>query len=161
MFIRSAYTTSGDILAGRSPSESPAVLPLPTSDIRAGLSGELGMVCKYSGIYHETYESWLCENPPVAAPALVSVYSRKQDLEKADYLIAEAGQAYAPAFFTDLFELVFPQSDPLQLQDWITKTAPTLTRTGDTADTTMDDVLFVLSVPSLNSLQLDIGEFKQ
>ncbi len=58
-------------------------------------------------------------------------------------------------------KVVLPQSDPLQLQAWITKTAPSLSQTGDRAETSIDNVLFVLSVPSKNTLQLDIGEFRQ
>ena len=161
MFMRSAYSTSGDMLAGRPNPEIAAVLPLPSAEIRAGLSKDLGLTCQYNGIYHETYESWLCKNPPGAEPVLVYVYSRKQDLEKSDYLIAKANQSDAPAFFASLLKLALPQSDPLQLQDWVAKTASSLSQIGDRAETTINNLTFVLSIPSKNTLQLDIGEFKQ
>lgn len=160
-FMRSAYGASSDMLAGRTPPQVAAVFPLPSSEIRAGITGSLGLTCQYNGIYHQTYESWLCNNPLDLEPALVYVYSRKESLEKTDYLIAKASQPDAPAFFTGLMQVVLPQSDPLQLQAWITKTAPSLSQTGDRAETSIDNVLFVLSVPSKNTLQLDIGEFRQ
>jgi hypothetical protein len=160
-FMRSAYGASSDMLAGRTPTQVAAVFPLPSAEIRAGITSSLGLTCQYNGIYHETYESWLCKDPPGAAPASVHVYSRKEDLEKTDYLIAKASQPDAPAFFTDLFRVVLPRSDPLQFQAWIAKTAPSLSQSGDQAETSIDNVLFVLSVPSKNTLQLDIGELKQ
>ncbi len=160
LFLRSAYSASGNLLAGRSSAESAAVFPIPTAEIRAGLSSDLGLDCTYSGIYRETYESWLCKNSPSAGPALVSVYSRKLELEKTDYLITKAVQSDAPAFFTSVVQVALPQSDPLLLQDWLTKTAPTLSRSNPSAETTIDHVHFVLSAPSENTLQLDIGEFK-
>jgi hypothetical protein len=160
MFMRSAFSTSGDMLAGRTPQESAAVLPVASADLRAGLSTKLGLACQYSGIYHETYESWLCKDPSGVASALVYIYSRKQALEKTDYLIAKASQPDAPAFFAGLLEVSLPQSDPRQLQDWITKTAPSLSQTANRAETTINNVPFVLSIPSENTLQLDIGEFR-
>jgi hypothetical protein len=160
LFIRSAYSASSDLLAGRSSPESGAVFPVPTTEIRAGLSSELGLLCTYSGIYRETYESWLCKNPPAAGPALVYIYSRKLDLEKTDYLIAKAVEPDAPAFFTNVLQVAYPQFDPLPLQDWLTKTAPTLSQGRPSAQTTIDRLHFVLSAPSKNTLQLDVGEFK-
>lgn len=160
MFMRSAYSTSGDLLAGRTPPETAAVLPVANAELRAGLSSNLGLVCQYNGIYHETYESWLCKAPSGAASPSVYIYSRKQALEKTDYLIAKANQPDAPAFFTALFQVALPESDPGQLKDWITKAAPSLGQTGGRAETILDNVPFVLSIPSENTLQLDIGEFK-
>ena len=160
-FMRSAYSASNDMLAGRTPPQVAAVFPFPSVEIRAGITGRLGLTCQYNGIYHETYESWLCKNPTGAASASVHVYSRKQALEKTDYLIAKASQPDAPAFFAYLFQVALPQSNPLRLRAWIAKTAPSLSQTGDRAETSIDNVLFVLSVPSKNTLQLDIGEFRQ
>jgi hypothetical protein len=159
-FMRSAYGASSDML-GRTPPQVAAVFPLPSPEIRAAITGSLGLTCQYNGIYHQTYESWLCNKPLDLEPALVYVYSRKESLEKTDYLIAKASQPDAPAFFTGLMQVILPQSDPLKLQAWITKTAPSLSQTGDRAETSIDNVLFVLSVPSKNTLQLDIGEFRQ
>jgi hypothetical protein len=161
MFMRSAYSTSGDMLTGRPNPEIVAVLPIPSAEIRSALSNNLGLICQYNGIYRQTYESWLCKNPPGSGPATVFVYSRKQALEKTDYLIAKANQPDASAFFTSLLKLVLPQSDLLQLQDWITKSASSLSQTGDRAETTIDNLTFVLSIPSKNILQLDIGKFTQ
>jgi hypothetical protein len=160
LFMRSAYNTSGDLLAGLSAPESAAVLSLPSAEIRAGLSGDLGLICQYNGIYRENYESWLCKKPPSAAPALVYVYSRKLALEKTDYLIAKALRSDAPAFFTNVLRLALPQSDPLLLQDWIAKTVPGLSQSNRRAETTINDLHLVLSLPSEDTLQLDIGEFK-
>lgn len=161
MFMRSAYGASGDMLSGRTPPETAAVLPVASAEIRVGLSDDLGLVCQYNGIYHETYESWLCKNPPGAGPALVYIYSRKQALEKTDYLIAKASLPQAPAFFAELSRVVLPQSDPQQLRDWVTKTASSLSQSGGRAETTINNLPFVLSTQSQNTLQLDIGEFKQ
>ncbi len=71
LFIRSAYGASGDMLAGRSSPDTAAVIPVASAELKTGLSTSLSLVCQYSGIYHETYESWLCKNPPGAGPALV------------------------------------------------------------------------------------------
>jgi hypothetical protein len=161
MFMRSAYSSSGDMLAGRSPADSAAVFPVASAELRAGLSTSLSLDCQYNGIYNETYESWLCKNAPGSGPALVYVYSRKQALEKTDYLIAKASQSGAPAFFTGVLQVALPQSDPLQLQDWVTQTAPSLSQNGGRAETTISNVHFVLSIPSENTLQLEIGEFKE
>jgi hypothetical protein len=160
LFIRSAYSASGDLLATRSSHDSAAVFPVTTSEIRAGLSSDLNLVCTYSGIYRETYESWLCKNPPSGGPALVYIYSRKLDLEKTDYLIAKALQPEAPVFFTDVLGVAYPQFDPLPLQDWIAKTAPTLSQRHPSAQTIINRLHFVLSSPAENTLQLDVGEFK-
>jgi len=161
MFMRSAYNSSGEMLGQRSTPEPSAVFPVASSELRADLSTGLGLDCTYSGYYRATYESWLCKNPPGAGPAMVSVYSRKQALEKTDYLIAKASQSAAPAFFAGLLQVALPQSDPSQLQDWVAKTAPTLSPTGGSAQTIIDKVHFVLLSPAENTLQLEMGEFKQ
>jgi hypothetical protein len=161
MFMRSAYNTSGDLVAGRATPEIAAVIPVASSEIRAGLSDQLGLVCNYNGIYHETYESWLCKNPPGAGPGLVYVYCRKQALEKTDYLLAKADRSAAPAFFASLFKVALPQSDPLQLQDWVTKTAASLSQNNRVAETTLNNLHFALSAPSQDTLQLEIGAITQ
>ena len=66
----------------------------------------------------------------------------------------------APAFFVSVFKVVLPQSDPAQLQDWLAKTAPSLTQSGGQVETTIANLRFVLSIPQDNLLELDIGELK-
>jgi hypothetical protein len=161
MFMRSASGATGDMLAGHATPDVAAVFPVASVELRTGLSTSLGLACQYNGIYHETYEGWLCKNPSGAVPAQVYVYSRKQALEKTDYLVARADQALAPPFFAGLLKVVLPQSDPLQLQDWVAKSASSLSQKGGQAETTIGTVNFVLSVPSKNTLQLEIGELKQ
>jgi hypothetical protein len=161
LFMRSAYNTSGDLLAGRTQPEPPPVFPVACAELRAGLEDRLGFDCQYNGIFHETYESWLCIPPPPVRPNNVTVYCRRQALEKTDVLTAMASQVNSPNYFVSLLIVALPQTDRNQVRDWIAQTAPLLDQTGGKAETRIDGVPFILSSPFENTLQLDIGEFRE
>jgi hypothetical protein len=161
MFARSAYSSSGNLLAGRTQPETAAVFPVPGPDIRAGITTGLGLTCQYDGIYHETYESWLCQDPSGVSPSVVYVYCRKLALAKTDLLSAQASPPDAPAFFAALLPVAMPLADAQALQAWVVQWAPTLAQSGGKAQMTLNDVPFVLFSPSKNILQLDIGEYRE
>jgi hypothetical protein len=165
IFLQNAYSTSGQLFAGSAPTEAPAVLPVASADLRSNLSASLGLACRYSGIYNETYESWQCSASDSSASAggasaRVSIYSRKQELAKTDLLVAKASSADAPAFFASLLPIALPNAGPAQLKAWIARNAPALSPGGPPASTAIQGVPFALSLPAANTLQLEIGELR-
>jgi len=161
MFMRSAYNSSGDMFANRSPEAFAAVLPMTNAELRAALAARMGLNCQYDGIYREAYESWLCRDASGASTARVYIYSRKQALDKTDYLTAQAEAAEAAAFFAKLGAATLPhQTDQLALQEWVNRSIPTLGQTGGRADTIINQIPVVLSALAENSIQLEVGELK-
>ena len=161
MFVRSAYNSSGDLFAGRTQPETAAVFPVAGPSLRAGIETSLGLACKYNGIHRETYESWLCQDASGVSSSQVLVYCRKATLDKVDYLLAKASQADAPAFFASLLQVALPLAGTQQVQDWIAQSTPALDQVGGKAETIINNVPFVLSSPTPDTLQLAVGEFKQ
>ncbi len=119
------------------------------------------MTCQYNGIHHETYESWLCQDPSGVSASVVYIYCRKLALAKTDVLTAQASPPDAPVFFANLLRVALPLADAQALQAWVAQWAPALAQSGGKAQMTLNDVLFDLSSPSANTLRLEIGEYRE
>ena len=146
---------------------SPGLLPATTEQINSKLDELLegyGLECQEEnyGAYTMVYLQRLCETLPGNALASVEVFSRNEAPEKVDLISAEftpADQEKTISFFRDVAALPFQGDESQAAQDWVTATIPTLTKSGDSAETDIGGVRFTFDVLGITT-RLNIGKLQ-
>lgn len=143
----------------------PANISKATEALKADLVRELGLTCRSSNAAGQqmSYTRWECEKKTGNKTASLNIWSRKLAPDKVDSVRVQAlnfDPAEELAFLTTVAKLVVPAADSQQVQDWLSKTKPTLTKAGSTADTTLGGVKFTYSNPYGMNTLLEIGAIK-
>lgn len=144
---------------------SPAVVPLPATQIKTALESSLGLACQpesFGGV-NVAYRGLSCQAPSYDPATRVEIWGRADDPEKVDlvWVVTDRGNPEKnQALLAAVAAAALPEADARAAQKWVLETLPSLNQDGSRVETTIQAVPLALQIPSETRLNLIIGASK-
>lgn len=144
---------------------SPAVVPLPATQIKSALESSLGLICQpesFGGV-NVAYRGLSCQAPSYDPATRVEIWSRADDPEKVDLVWVVTDRSNPEknqALLAAVAAAALPEADARAAQKWVLETLPLLNQNAGRVETTIQAVPLALQIPSETRLHLIIGTLK-